>query len=63
MEAGSSRAWRERGEVLSTQYVLIDTIDFSSYLRRQGRDATYLGCPERCAPFVKQYNDYGLTGR
>ena len=60
----SRRASRESGgKVLSTQYVPIDTIDFSSYLTTlKDADATYFWVfGNGAAPFVKQYNDYGLT--
>ena len=45
------------------QYVPIDTIDFSSYLTTlKDADATYFWVfGNGAAPFVKQYNDYGLT--
>ena len=41
----------------------IDTIDFSSYLTTlKDADATYFWVfGNGAAPFVKQYNDYGLT--
>ena len=58
------RASREGGgKVLSTQYVPIDTVDFSSYLTTlKGADCTYFWVfGNGAAPFVKQYNDYGLT--
>ena len=47
----------------SVQYVPIDTIDFSSYLTTlKDADATYFWVfGNGAAPFVKQYNDYGLT--
>ena len=64
LQAGFDKGFAETGgKVLSTQYVPIDTVDFSSYLTTlKGADATYFWVfGNGAAPFVKQYNDYGLT--
>jgi branched-chain amino acid transport system substrate-binding protein len=64
LQAGFEKGFGESGgKVLSTQYVPIDTIDFSSYLTTlKDADATYFWVfGNGAAPFVKQYNDYGLT--
>jgi branched-chain amino acid transport system substrate-binding protein len=64
LQAGFEKGLKESGgEVLSVQYVPIDTIDFSSYLTTlKDADATYFWVfGNGAAPFVKQYNDYGLT--
>jgi branched-chain amino acid transport system substrate-binding protein len=64
LQAGFEKGFAEGGgKVLSTQYVPIDTVDFSSYLTTlKGADCTYFWVfGNGAAPFVKQYNDYGLT--
>ena len=64
LQAGFEKGLAESGgEVVSVQYVPIDTIDFSSYLTTlKDADATYFWVfGNGAAPFVKQYNDYGLT--
>ena len=64
LQAGFDKGFAETGgKVLTTQYVPIDTVDFSSYLTTlKDADATYFWVfGNGAAPFVKQYNDYGLT--
>jgi branched-chain amino acid transport system substrate-binding protein len=64
LQAGFEKGLAESGgQVVSVQYVPIDTIDFSSYLTTlKDADATYFWVfGNGAAPFVKQYNDYGLT--
>ena len=64
LQAGFEKGFGETGgKILSTQYVPIDTVDFSSYLTTlKDADATYFWVfGNGAAPFVKQYNDYGLT--
>jgi branched-chain amino acid transport system substrate-binding protein len=64
LQAGFEKGLAESGgKVVSLQYVPIDTIDFSSYLTTlKDADATYFWVfGNGAAPFVKQYNDYGLT--
>jgi len=64
LQAGFEKGLAESGgEVVSVQYVPIDTIDFSSYLTTlKDADATYFWVfGNGAAPFVKQYSDYGLT--
>jgi branched-chain amino acid transport system substrate-binding protein len=64
LQAGFEKGFAETGgKILSTQYVPIDTVDFSSYLTTlKPADATYFWVfGNGAAPFVKQYNDYGLT--
>ncbi len=64
LQAGFEKGFAESGgKVLDTKYVPIDTVDFSSYLTTlKDADATYFWVfGNGAAPFVKQYNDYGLT--
>jgi branched-chain amino acid transport system substrate-binding protein len=64
LQAGFNKGFAEGGgQVLSTQYVPIDAVDFSSYLTTlKDADCTYFWVfGNGAAPFVKQYNDYGLT--
>ncbi len=64
LQAGFEKGFAESGgTVLNTRYVPIDTVDFSSYLSTlKDADATYFWVfGNGAAPFVKQYNDYGLT--
>ncbi len=51
------------GKILSDLYVPIDSVDFSSYMTTmEPADCTYWWIfGNGAAPFVKQYNDYGLT--
>jgi len=64
LQDGFNKGFAEGGgKILSTQYVPIDTVDFSSYLTTlEPADCTYFWVfGNGAAPFVKQYNDYGLT--
>ena len=64
LQAGFEKGFAESGgKVIETKYVPIDTVDFSSYLTTlKDADATYFWVfGNGAAPFVKQYNDYGLT--
>ena len=64
LQEGFTKGFQEAGgKVLSTQYVPIDAVDFSSYLTSlKDADCTYWWIfGNGAAPFVKQYNDYGLT--
>ena len=51
------------GKIVSNQFVPIDTVDFSSYLTTlKPADCTYNWIfGNGTGPFIKQYNDYGLT--
>lgn len=51
------------GQIVSLNYVPIDSVDFSSYLTTlKEADATLFWIfGNGAVPFVKQYNDYGLT--
>jgi branched-chain amino acid transport system substrate-binding protein len=63
LQAGFNKGFEEGGgEILSVQYVPIDAVDFSSYLTTlKPADCTYFWVfGNGAAPFVKQYNDYGL---
>ena len=64
LQEGFNTGFKEAGgTILSTQYVPIDAVDFSSYLSTlKGADCTYWWIfGNGAAPFVKQYKDYGLT--
>jgi len=63
LQAGFNVGFEEGGgTILNTQYVPIDAVDFSSYLSTlEGADCTYWWIfGNGAAPFVKQYNDYGV---
>jgi branched-chain amino acid transport system substrate-binding protein len=63
LQAGFDKGFKEGGgQILSTQYVPIDAVDFSAYLTKmKPADCTYFWVfGNGAAPFVKQYNDYGL---
>jgi branched-chain amino acid transport system substrate-binding protein len=64
LQEGFNRGFEEAGgKILSTQFVPIDAVDFSSYLTSlKDADCTYWWIfGNGAAPFVKQYKDYGLT--
>lgn len=64
LQAGFEKGFTEGGgEVLSVNYVPIDSVDFSAYLTTmKPADATLFWVfGNGAVPFVKQYNDYGLT--
>ena len=64
LQEGFNNGFKDAGgTILSTQYVPIDAVDFSSYLSTlKGADCTYWWIfGNGAAPFVKQYTDYGLT--
>lgn len=65
MTAGFKRGFSEGGgQLLSEQYVPMDTVDFSSYLTTMKKDADctcWWIFGNGAGPFVKQYHDYGLT--
>lgn len=64
LQAGFERGFAEGGgEVLSVNYVPMDTVDFSAYLSAlKPADCTYFWIIGNGAvPFVKQCFDYGLT--
>ena len=64
LQEGFNHGFEEAGgTILSTQFVPIDAVDFSSYLTSlKDADCTYWWIfGNGAAPFVKQYNDYGLT--
>ena len=63
LQAGFTEGFTEAGgKILSTTYVPIDAVDFSAWLTKlEGADCTYWWIfGNGAAPFVKQYNDYGL---
>ena len=63
LQEGFNHGFEEAGgKILSTQFVPIDAVDFSSYLTTlKDADCTYWWIfGNGAAPFVKQYNDYGL---
>lgn len=63
--AGLKKAFVEEagGQVLSENYVPLDMVDFSAYLTTMPpADVTFFWIfGNGTLPFVKQYNDYGLT--
>ncbi len=63
--AGFKKAFVDEGggEVLSENYVPLDTVDFSAYLTTmKPADVTLFWIfGNGAVPFVQQYNDYGLT--
>jgi branched-chain amino acid transport system substrate-binding protein len=64
LQEGFNHGFEEAGgKILSTQFVPIDAVDFSSYLTSlKDADCTYWWIfGNGAAPFVKQYKDYGLT--
>ena len=64
LQEGFNNGFEEAGgKILSTQFVPIDAVDFSSYLTSlRDADCTYWWIfGNGAAPFVKQYKDYGLT--
>ena len=64
LQEGFNNGFEEAGgKILSTQFVPIDAVDFSSYLTSlKDADCTYWWIfGNGAAPFVKQYKDYGLT--
>lgn len=65
LQAGFEKAFVEQGggEVLSKNYVPLDVVDFSAYLTTmRPADLTLFWIfGNGAVPFVKQYNDYGLT--
>ena len=64
LQEGFNRGFKEAGgTIVSTQFVPIDAVDFSSYLTSlKDADCTYWWIfGNGAAPFVKQYKDYGLT--
>jgi branched-chain amino acid transport system substrate-binding protein len=65
LTAGFKKAFVDEGggQVLSENYVDISTVDFSSYLTTmKPADVTVFWIfGNGAVPFVKQYNDYGLT--
>ncbi len=65
LTAGLKKAFVDEGggEVLSENYVPLDTVDFSAYLSAmKPADVTVVWIfGNGAVPFVKQYNDYGLT--
>lgn len=64
LQEGFNHGFEEAGgTILSTQFVPIDAVDFSSYLTSlKDADCTYWWIfGNGAAPFVKQYRDYGLT--
>ncbi len=64
LQEGFNHGFEEAGgTILSTQFVPIDAVDFSSYLTSlKDADCTYWWIfGNGAAPFVKQYKDYGLT--
>lgn len=64
LQEGFTKGFEEAGgKILSVQFVPIDAVDFSSYLTSlKDADCTYWWIfGNGAAPFVKQYNDYGLT--
>ena len=64
LQEGFNNGFKEGGgTILSTQFVPIDAVDFSSYLTSlKDADCTYWWIfGNGAAPFVKQYKDYGLT--
>jgi branched-chain amino acid transport system substrate-binding protein len=64
LQKGFTQGFSEGGgKVLTTQYVPIDTVDFSSYLTTlKPADCTYNWIfGNGTGPFIKQYHDYGLT--
>ena len=65
LQEGFNHGFEEAGgKILSTQFVPIDAVDFSSYLTSlKDADCTYWWIfGNGAAPFVKQYKDYGLDG-
>jgi branched-chain amino acid transport system substrate-binding protein len=63
LQEGFNNGFEEAGgKILSTQFVPIDAVDFSSYLTSlKDADCTYWWIfGNGAAPFVKQYKDYGL---
>jgi hypothetical protein len=63
LQEGFNHGFEEAGgQILSTQLVPIDAVDFSSYLTSlKDADCTYWWIfGNGAAPFVKQYKDYGL---
>jgi branched-chain amino acid transport system substrate-binding protein len=67
LTAGFKKAFVDEGggEVLSENYVPVDSVDFSAYLTTMPEaDVTVNWIfGNGAVPFVQQYNDYGLTGR
>jgi branched-chain amino acid transport system substrate-binding protein len=65
LTAGFKKAFVDEGggTILSENYVPLDVIDFSSYLSAMKKaDVTVFWIfGNGAVPFVKQYNDYGLT--
>ena len=65
LQAGFEKAFVEEGggEVLRVNYLPLDAVDFSAYLSAmQPADLTLFWIfGNGAVPFVKQYNDYGLT--
>jgi len=65
LTAGFKKAFVDEGggQVLSENYVPIETVDFSAYLTTMKKaDVTLFWIfGNGAVPFVKQYNDYGLT--
>jgi branched-chain amino acid transport system substrate-binding protein len=64
LQEGFNNGFEEAGgTIISTQFVPIDAVDFSSYLTSlKDADCTYWWIfGNGAAPFVKQYKDYGLT--
>jgi branched-chain amino acid transport system substrate-binding protein len=64
LQEGFNNGFEEAGgKIISTQFVPIDAVDFSSYLTSlKDADCTYWWIfGNGAAPFVKQYKDYGLT--
>jgi branched-chain amino acid transport system substrate-binding protein len=64
LQEGFNNGFEEAGgKIVSTQFVPIDAVDFSSYLTSlKDADCTYWWIfGNGAAPFVKQYRDYGLT--
>ena len=64
LQEGFNNGFEEAGgKIVSTQFVPIDAVDFSSYLTSlKDADCTYWWIfGNGAAPFVKQYKDYGLT--
>jgi branched-chain amino acid transport system substrate-binding protein len=67
LTAGFKKAFVDEGggEVLSENYVPVDSVDFSAYLTTMPEaDVTVNWIfGNGAVPFVQQYHDYGLTGR